>query len=415
MPVITESKQMTKAKDSSSSVGTKPTKGRYVCMIAYTIYDFDGRVRREAETLASSGFHVRCLTPMRGSRPEPYAVRGVRVHELHAFKYQGKSKPVYFASYLWFLLASSLACLKLLFKGELDVVHAHNLPDFLVFAGLVPRVFGRKIVLDVHDSVPETFATKFSPASTLWKAMCFEEKVSALLAHKVICVNHPQRDVLVSRGIPSSKTFISMNMPDPTIFDLASLPARSIDDSSFNLVYHGTMSVRLGVDLVIRAVALSRRQIPNVRLHLWGGGDDLKLFRALVHELQLENTVLFDSGFALQDLPPRLNAMHVGIVGNRHSLAGDLMLPVKLLEYVSMDIPAIVPRLKAIEHYFSDDMVLYYAPGDVEACAAAIYRLYCRPELRCGQAQRARQVLTDHGWERQGPELVALYRALLEH
>ena len=61
-----------------------------------------------------------------------------------------------------FLLPPRVACVRLLARGELDVVHAHNIPDFLVFAGLVPRLAGRKVVLDVHDSVPETFAAKFS-------------------------------------------------------------------------------------------------------------------------------------------------------------------------------------------------------------------------------------------------------------
>ena len=31
----------------------------FVCMIAYTNYALDARVRREAETLVSHGFHVR--------------------------------------------------------------------------------------------------------------------------------------------------------------------------------------------------------------------------------------------------------------------------------------------------------------------------------------------------------------------
>ena len=94
------------------------------------------------------------------------------------------------------------ACLHLLARRELEVVHVHNIPDFLVFAGLVPRFAGTKVVLDVHDSVPETFAAKFSASSMFWKVLCLEERLSALVAHKVICVNHPQRDTLVARGIP---------------------------------------------------------------------------------------------------------------------------------------------------------------------------------------------------------------------
>ena len=104
--------------------------------------------------------------------------------------------------------------MRLLARGQLDVVHVHNIPDFLVLAGLVPRLAGCKVVLDVHDSVPETFAAKFSKgARSSGKLFCLEERLSAALAHSVICVNHPQRDVLVGRGIPDAKTFISMNVP----------------------------------------------------------------------------------------------------------------------------------------------------------------------------------------------------------
>jgi hypothetical protein len=116
-------------------------------MIAYTVYDFDARVRREAETLASHGFRVRCLTTKSGPTSRRYVLNGVEVDELRVAKYRGKSQFVYLTSYLRFLLASSLACLRLLFARRLDVVHVHNLPDFLVCAALVPRLAGRKVVL----------------------------------------------------------------------------------------------------------------------------------------------------------------------------------------------------------------------------------------------------------------------------
>jgi glycosyltransferase involved in cell wall biosynthesis len=341
----------------------------------------------------------------------------VEVDELRVAKYRGKSQFVYLTSYLRFLLASSLACLRLLFARRLDVVHVHNLPDFLVCAALVPRLAGRKVVLDVHDSVPETFATKFSGASLLRKVLCLEERMSAFVAHRVICVNHPQREVLVGRGIPRSKTFISMNVPDPSIFGAAPLVSDPEPTHvTFNLVYHGTMSERLGVDLIIRALARLRDQVPHARLHLWGTGDDAESFRRLVRELDVESHVHLNlKGFPLEELPRLLRQMHVGVVGNRRSAAADLMLPVKLLEYISLGIPAVVPRLTTIEHYFSGDMVLYYEPEDVDSMCAALYKLYRQPELGRLQADRARAFLTQFGWERQGPELVGLYTSLMEN
>jgi glycosyltransferase involved in cell wall biosynthesis len=386
-------------------------------MVAYTLYDFDARVRREAETLAAHGFSVRCLTLKRGPVAATYVLNGVEVLETDVPKYRGKSTLAYIASYLRFLGATSLACLRLLRRRQLDVVHVHNLPDFLVLAGVVPRLFRRKVVLDIHDSVPETFATKFSGSALAWKALCLEERLSARIAHRVICVNEPQRKVLNARGIPVSKTFVSMNVPDPAIFgrhsDAARLPEA---DGPFNLVYHGTMSARLGVDLIIRAVAALLGRVPSARLQLWGAGDDLCEFQGLARDLGVQDHVVFEpQGFGLEELPARLRAMHVGVIGNRRTAAGHLMLPVKLLEYVSLGIPAVVPRLRTIEHYFSDDMVLFYEPENVESLADGVHRLYSRPELAARQAERARAFLTRHGWERQGPEITEFYEELVEN
>ena len=389
----------------------------HVCMIAYTFYAFDARVRREAETLVSHGFRVRFLTPRAGDKAARFLMNGVEVRELPIAKYRGKSRLAYLASYVWFAFAASAVCLSLAIRRQIDVVHVHNLPDFLVIAAILPRLLGSKVVLDVHDSIPETFATKFSSSSIFWRALCLEERLSALVAHRVICVNHPQREALVARGISRSKTFISMNVPDPAIFS-DGVPGVSTEgaDSTFNLVYHGTMSKRLGVDLIIRAFAQLRDRLPMARLHLWGAGDDAEAFLGLVRELKLtEQVTLNMQGFPLQELPQLLRSMHVGVVGNRRSAAADLMLPVKLLEYVSLGIPAVVPRLRTIEHYFSDDMVLYYEAEDVDSLAAALHRLHCQPDSRREQARRAQAFLAQYGWERQGPELAALYASLVSH
>jgi glycosyltransferase involved in cell wall biosynthesis len=389
---------------------------RHVCMIAYTDYAKDARVRREAETLAANGFLVRCLTNANGGPPKTFRLDGVDVQELGVAKYRGKSTGAYIVSYLLFLAAASAACLRLMARGELDVVHAHNIPDFLVLAGLVPRLAGRKVVLDVHDSVPETFAAKFPSSALLRKALCLEERLSAMVAHRVICVNHPQRETLVSRGIPGVKTFISMNVPDPKFFNRASAAARTSEPGRLNLVYHGTMVKRLGVDLLIQAVARLRERIPEIHLHLWGHGDDLAEFQALARDLHLADNVTFiPGGYPLKSLPVHLATMDLGVIGNRRSAAGDLMLPVKLLEYVSLGIPAVAPRLKTIEHYFSPDMVTYYDPEDVQSLADAVDTLYRAPQRRDRQAAVAQEFLTHYGWERQGGELVSMYQALMEN
>ena len=63
----------------------------FVCMVVYTHYPTDARVRREAETLAAHGFRVMCLTNRHGAEPRAYELGGVEVRELNVPKYRGKS------------------------------------------------------------------------------------------------------------------------------------------------------------------------------------------------------------------------------------------------------------------------------------------------------------------------------------
>ena len=89
------------------------------------------------------------------------------------------------------------------------------------------------------------------------------------------------------------------------------------------------------------------------------------------------------------------------------------MLPVKLLEYVSLGIPTVAPRLKTIQHYFNENMVTFYEPDNVESLAAAVVRLYENPNLRERQAKVAKEFLTHYGWQRQGAALVTMYQELV--
>lgn len=104
--------------------------------------------------------------------------------------------------------------------------------------------------------------------------------------------------------------------------------------------------------------------------------------------------------------------MDVGIVANRRNVATELMLPSKLIDYVTLDIPAIVPRLKAIQYYFSEDMVSYFDPENVDSMVEAIVGLYKDKARREGQPEAARQFVEKYGWDNHQSSLRDLYNDL---
>jgi len=388
---------------------------KHICMVAYTQYSTDSRVRREAETLAARGNTVLVLSLTEDSYPKTYGIMGVTIKELPVKKYVGNNRAWHVLSYIEFLFLATAACTNLLLRGQIDVIHVHNMPNFLVFAGIIPRIVGKKMILDIHDSMPETFTGKFGGSSgALYKILCLEELLCSALSHRVICVNHIQRNVLVKRGIPQGKITTLLNVPDGNIFspDNKGLISRK-KAGRFNLVYHGTIENILGIDLAIRAVAYLIKQIPRLQFHIFGSGRDLNELCELSKNLGLERHINFSRRFyPLDDLPNLLRGMDIGIISNRKNSATDLMLPVKMLEYIALGIPVVAPRLRAIEYYFSEDMVGYYDPENVTSMINAILRIYNDKKRARRQTHRAKTFLDRYGWKEHQKELIRLYADL---
>ena len=386
-----------------------------VYMVVYGTYATDPRVRKDAETLAClEDFTVTVVVPKLGDAPGTTQLNGVNVVELDVCRYRGKSIYGYLASYLTFLWAAFRHCSRLTLRGGIDVVHIHNMPDFLIFSAIVPRLLGKKIILDIHDTVPETFIGKFRNHSGLmFRLLCMEESICCRLAHRILCVNHPQRDLLVSRGIPEHKISISMNVPDERWFGNGSGddPGEKATNS-FDMVYHGLLAKRLGVDLTIRAVSNLNGSIPGLKFHVIGSGDDREELVSLAESLGLSSCIQFHGSIPIDQIATTLRSMHLGVVSNRRNIATDLMLPVKMLEYVALGIPVVAPPLRTIKHYFSDDMLSYFETEDVDSLSSAIRDAYRNEEKRLKQAKSARKFLDQYGWVRQKQEFIGLYRSL---
>jgi glycosyltransferase involved in cell wall biosynthesis len=384
-----------------------------VCMIAYTKYRFDGRVRLEAESLVNWGHDVVFLVPKHEQHPETYTLAGVTVEELNVTKYGGKNKLRYVLSYVSFLALALVACTRHFLKSNVRVIHVHNMPDILIFAGVIPRLFGCQLVLDLHDTVPETYEAKFGKISRVVLGLLkIEEKVCCALAHRVICVNHVQRESVARRGVPAEKIATVITMPRYT--SPTSSGAVQRDEQTFRMVNHGTMSMRLGNDLIIEAAAKLVHLIPGFELHIIGGGDNMEGLHSLCNSLGMENHVHFHKRVPCDRLGEKLAMMDVGIVANRVNVATELMLPSKLIDYVVLGIPAIVPQLRAIQYYFSDEMVSYFEPESVDSIVATTLALYRDKARRERQAISAKKFLYENPWDDCSSGLRGLYRQLFK-
>ena len=299
-------------------------------------------------------------------------------------------------------------------KQRYDAVIVCTMPDAVVVCAILPKMLGSKVVLDIHDTMPELYRDKFGGARGVVgeKLLLLEERVSSWCADRVLAVHDLHRDRLREAGVPAHKLRVVTNSPDPRIFNL-----RRNDNSSardFTLVCHGTVTARLGLDLLIAAVDELRAEIPELRLRVIGQGDGLASARELADRLKLNDRIEFMKLVPVEELPALLVTADVGVVPYRPSSATHLMLPVKLLDYATLGIPAIAARLRTVEHYFANDAVELFEPGNVADLARSISRLYHDAALRQRLAERAGEALKSLNWERQRTEYLQAIDSLFE-
>jgi glycosyltransferase involved in cell wall biosynthesis len=374
-----------------------------ICMVAFTHYSTDTRVRREAEALVDRGDEVDALCLREEGREDIWMLNGVRLHQLPIGRYRGSSVVTYLLRYTLFFLVAALWLNYLHLKKRYQVIQVHTMPDFMVFVALIPRIFGAKVILDVHDLMPELYRSKFGLHESHWliRFITWMERRSVGFAHGAIAVHGPHLDTLVKHGNPAEKFIILLNLPDPKVFsrrfrsDLSS-------DGCFRLVYHGTVARRNGLRVALRALPKIKKEIEDLELQIFGEGDDIPCLIDLAEELGLVHCVRISGGMAPMDelVPIILNA-DVGIVPILYDDFTKYMLPVKLLEYVALGIPVVSSRTETIEAYFDDSMVQYCKPGDADDLAEKILDLHRNPDMRERLRTNADRFNRGYSWEQQ--------------
>jgi glycosyltransferase involved in cell wall biosynthesis len=372
-----------------------------VGMVHYSDYHLDSRIQRLAGALAERGDEVDliCLSPP-GEFPVGSGI--IRTHQIGGDDKAAGGARNYLVGYGRFFAAALARLSRLELRRRFDVVEAHNMPDALAFCGVLPRVRGAALILNVHDTFPELFATKFNqPADgRAVRLMTLQERLSAAIADRVICVTPEAAERLEARGAGRGRTAVVMNTPDERVFGPRRAAAGLRTDGPLRALYHGGLAPRFGVELLIRAFALLD-DVGRLELRICGTGSEHAELIRLAGEIAPGRVDIAPRPVPFSAIPAELERADLGIVPTLRDPFTELLLPVKLLEYVHMGLPAIAPRLPVIERYFSGDTVALFDPGDAASLARSIRTVLDNPERSSERAAAAGERLDGIAWDQQ--------------
>jgi glycosyltransferase involved in cell wall biosynthesis len=386
-----------------------------ILVIRQASVTFDPRVRREVATLLDAGYEVDVISVREGDEPRRERSGTLTVYRLPAaLKGTTGSPAVYVLRYGIFLLLAGLLAGALHVRRRYALVEVHSLPDFLVFAALVPKLLGARVVLDLHEMMTEFFETKFGgpPGSLPWRAVAAAEQASIRFADFAFTCTNEMRDAFVSRGADPDRMGVVLNSSEEDLFDVARHPPRGSGDGEFVVLCHGSVEQRYGIDTAIGAVALLRDELPGLRLRIMGDGSYVEPARALAHELGVADRVTINARWVpLADLLAAIAGCDAGLVAMKRDAFRDLTHCNKMYDLVTMRRPVLMSRTRSVEAYFDEDSFEYFESDDPLALARAIARLHGDPERGAALVDHAAEVLEPYRWPRQRE----IYRGYVDH
>jgi len=384
-----------------------------VCMIAYTFYDSDNRVMRYAEALAQRGDQVEVIALRKKGGEHQYTLNGVSVYAIQERVRNEKGQRDYLFRILRFFVASALLVAKRHLAQKYDMVHVHSVPDFEVFAALVPKLRGAKIILDIHDIVPELYASKFKLGhdSLAFSALRTVERLSACFADHVIIANDLWLEKITARSTTKDKCSAFINYPDLSVFTPRLRTRRS--DGRFVMMYPGTLNWHQGLDIAVKAVAIARTDAPNIEFHIYGEGNSEPEIRKLIEELHLSDSVFIKPPLPLREIASVMANADLGVVPKRNDSFGGEAFSTKTLEFMALEVPLVVADTKVDTFYFNDSLVRFFKAGDEKDLARAMVDAYTNRELSRAMAARALDHAQQNSWNKKRGDYLALVETLV--
>jgi glycosyltransferase involved in cell wall biosynthesis len=386
-----------------------------ICFVRQSIYPEELSVRREVETVHRAGFetHVISLAAPSGARSGrgPEIIDGVHVHRL-PLRRQKSHLGRYLYDYAAFTVAAALRLTGLHLRHPFDAIQVNTMPDFLVFATLLPKLLGAKVAVMMQEPVPELWETlRETPAPKLLR---LAEQWALAYADAAFTVTQQLKEAYVARGAAADKITVILNVPESRfLLDQAPLSGGAPDPSHFTLICHGAIEERYGQDTLLQAVAALRESLPCLRLRITGDGRYREAFLAQRDALGLQAQVAYLGYVSLAQLADELRCADVGVVAQKASVYSHLVHTNKMYDFLAFGKPVIASRLRSVSAYFDEASLAYFTPGNPQDLARVILDLYQHPEKRQALVANSQALYARYRWENQKENYLSMYRKWL--
>jgi len=268
-----------------------------------------------------------------------------------------------------------------LHRNQYDIIHTHE--EAGMMGAILGWLFRIPHLYDMHSSLPQQFENYgSSTAAPVMIFMRWAEKFILKHSTSIIAIC-PHLKEIALEALPDARVHVIENLAQSS----GAMPdkKRMIEirrefnlEKAFVIGYTGTLEVNQGLEMMAKAFALVKDQIPDGKLFIVGGKPaQIKKLSEYANNLSIgEQTIL--PGALPPERMPEIMAI-CDVLTSPRCIGTNT--PLKLYSYLKSGVPVLATNLLTHTQVLDAD-VSVLTEANPEALAQGLLRLYKDPELR---------------------------------
>ena len=170
-------------------------------------------------------------------------------------------------------------------KGDFDVIDCQEFPYFSCFSAKMRSLLKRsKLVITWHEVWGDYWFEYLGKKGIFgWTV----EKMTTKLTEGNVAVSERTKEDLERIGVKGDVQVI------PNGIDFKKIEKVSASEEETDIIFAGRLIKEKNVDVLIKAVELVRKEIPDVKCMIIGDGPEKKLLEKLAKNLKMDNNIKF--------------------------------------------------------------------------------------------------------------------------
>lgn len=292
---------------------------------------------------------------------------------------------------------------------DVKIIHFHD-PEFMPFTWIA-KLYGKKVVYDIHENFYVKFQNKGAVASKLLSGFySLFEKFSFLFIDGAIAVSQGLMEMYLSkvkhheviRNVPLKSSFASLD---------------EVMNDKYLIYISGINSEKRNCSSIVAALPIVLKEFPKVRVQFVGRYEPsgyLDELRKMATELGVEDHVSFEPMLAYQENFRRASVSGLGLVLYEDNINNRIGIPNRLFEYMAVGLPVVAEQfgeLRRVIDTYENGVLVDSSTG--EGLARGIIDVYSDEERYSTMGKNSKQaILGDLNFESEVKRIERLYRNL---